>query len=110
MIVLLVVVAVSATTLFGVFMKSSASSAHPLLREQAVAIARRLAPGPEGTREIDLQRLEIDPEDALLSQLASFVEAVRTRCVRAGAAHEGLSALRTALRVIDAMQPLDDLQ
>jgi predicted dehydrogenase len=78
--------------------------------EQAVAIARRLAPGPDGTREIDLQRLEIDPEDALLSQLASFVEAVRTRCVRAGAAHEGLSALRTALRVIDAMQPLDDLQ
>ena len=43
-------------------------------------------------------------------QLDSFIEAVRTRNVRAGAAHEGLSALRTALRVIDAMQPLDDLQ
>jgi len=40
MIVLLVVIAISATTLFGVFMQSSASSAHPLLREQALAIAQ----------------------------------------------------------------------
>lgn len=40
MIVLLVVVAVAATALFGVFMQSSAASAHPLLREQAVAIAQ----------------------------------------------------------------------
>jgi len=78
--------------------------------EQAVAIARRLESGPDGTREIDLQRLEIDSEDALISQLHSFIEALRTGSVRAGAAHEGLSALRTALRVIDAMQPFDDLQ
>jgi len=78
--------------------------------EQVVAIARRLEVGTSGERRIDLQRIEIDPEDALLSQLGSFIEAVRTRSVRAGAAHEGLSALRTALRVIDAMQPLDDLQ
>ena len=34
--------------------------------EQAVAIARRLESGPDGGREIDLQRLEIDPEDALV--------------------------------------------
>jgi predicted dehydrogenase len=78
--------------------------------EQAVAIARRRGAGPDGRREIDLQRLAIDPEDALFLQLGSFIEAVRTRSVRAGAAHEGLSALRTALRVIDAMQPFDDLQ
>jgi len=78
--------------------------------EQSVAIARRLEPGPNGTPEIDWQRLEIEPGDALLFQLESFVDAVRTRTVRAGAAHEGLSALRTALRVIDAMPPLDDLQ
>jgi predicted dehydrogenase len=77
--------------------------------EQAVAIARRLESGPNGRREIDLQQLKIDPEDALFSQLDSFIEAVRTRSVSAGAAHEGLAALRTALRVVDAMQPLDDL-
>lgn len=40
MIVILVVVAVSASALLGVFAKSSASSADPLLREQAVAIAQ----------------------------------------------------------------------
>jgi predicted dehydrogenase len=78
--------------------------------EQTVAIARRLESGPDGRREIDRQRLEIEPEDALRSQLGSFIEAVRTRTVRAGAAHDGLAALRTALRVIDAMPPLDDLQ
>jgi predicted dehydrogenase len=78
--------------------------------EQAVAIARREEAGPDGRRRIDLQRLEIDPEDALSFQLGSFVEAVRSRSVRAGAAHEGLSALRTALRVIDAMQSFDELQ
>jgi hypothetical protein len=54
--------------------------------------------------------VEIDPEDALVSQLGSFIEAVRTRSLCTGDAQEGLSALRTALRVIDAMQPLDDLQ
>lgn len=77
--------------------------------EQAVMIARRLESGPDGRREIDLQQLKIDPEDALISQLCSFIEAVRTRSVRDGAAHEGFAALRTALRVVDAMQPLDDL-
>jgi predicted dehydrogenase len=78
--------------------------------EQAVAIARRLESGPNGTPEIERQRLDIEPGDALLSQLESFVEAVRTREVRAGAAHQGLSALRTALRVVEAMPPLDELQ
>jgi len=77
--------------------------------EQAVLIARREESGPNGRPEIDLQQLKIDPEDALSSQLHSFIEAVRSRSVRAGAAHEGLAALRTALRVVDAMQPFDDL-
>ena len=78
--------------------------------EPAVAIARRVDSGPGGRPEIDWQRLTVEPGDALLSQLESFVEAVRTRSVRAGAAHQGLAALRTALRVIDAMPPLDDLR
>jgi predicted dehydrogenase len=77
--------------------------------EQAVTIARRLEPGPSGKREIDLQQLAIDREDALLAQLGAFIEAVRTRSVGTGA-REGLSALRTALRVVDALQPFDDLQ
>jgi len=78
--------------------------------EQAVAVARRVDSGADGRPEIDWQRLVIEPGDALLSQLESFIEAVRTRSVRAGAAHQGLAALRTALRVIEAMPPLDDLR
>ena len=77
--------------------------------EQAVLIARRVESEPNSRPDIDLQQLKIDPEDALFSQLQSFIEAVRTRSVRAGAAQEGLAALRTALRVVDAMQPVDDL-
>lgn len=40
MIVLLVVIAISVSALLGVFTRSSASGAHPLLRQQAVAIAQ----------------------------------------------------------------------
>jgi predicted dehydrogenase len=78
--------------------------------DQAVLIARRRESGPDGRPVIDLEQMEIDAEDALTSQLGSFINAVRNRRVSAGAAHAGLAALRTALRVIDAMPPLDDLQ
>jgi len=57
MIVLLVVVAVSVTALFGVFMQTSAASAHPLLREQAVAIA-------QGYLEEALLKAFQDPDQA----------------------------------------------
>ncbi len=57
MIVLLVVIAISVTALFGVFMKSSASSADPLLREQAVAIA-------QGYLEEALLKAFQDPDQA----------------------------------------------
>lgn len=79
------------------------------LLQHGVTVARRLESEADGSRKIDLQQLAIDPEDAMLSQLRCFVDAVRSRSARTGAVHEGLSALRTALRIIDAMQPLDDL-
>ncbi len=77
--------------------------------EQAAIIARRVA-GEGGEKRIDIQRIDIDREDALLTQLRSFVEAVHSRKVLAGAGDDALSALRTALRVIDAMPALDELQ
>lgn len=45
------------------------------------------------------------PEDALLAQLEAFVTAVRCRERPGPAAVGALGALRTALRVIDAMRP-----
>ncbi len=56
MIVLLVVVAITATALLGVFARSSASSADPLLRQQAVAIA-------QGYLEEALLKAYQDPDD-----------------------------------------------
>jgi predicted dehydrogenase len=73
---------------------------------QSVVIARRVRDPDSGERKIDLQTLEIDRGDALLSQLRSFCTAIRTREVPAGAGDEALAALRTALRVVAAMPPL----
>jgi predicted dehydrogenase len=74
--------------------------------EQSVVIARRVRSPASGDFSIDIQRLEIDREDALLSQLRSFADAIDTRRVPAGAGDEALAALRTALRVVAAMPPL----
>jgi predicted dehydrogenase len=74
--------------------------------EQSVVIARRVRSPETGERSIEIQTLEIDREDALLSQLRAFAEAVRTRQVPAGAGEEALAALRTALRVMEALPPL----
>ncbi len=72
---------------------------------QSVVIARRVRSPETGERSIEIQTLEIDREDALLAQLRAFADAVRTRQVPAGAGAEALAALRTALRVMDALPP-----
>jgi len=60
------------------------------------------AGGVEGS-SIEVEELKVDPEDALLSQLRAFVEAVRTRKLSAVSGADGLGALRTAVRVVEAM-------
>ncbi len=76
--------------------------------EQSVVIAQRGAPDETGERPVTIERLEIDRGDALLDQLRSFIRAVRERTVIAGDGSQGLAALRTAFRVIDAMPSFDD--
>jgi predicted dehydrogenase len=76
--------------------------------EQAVVIFRR-EPARGGARpEIRMEKLTMDPEDALLAQLRDFVDAVRTRRAPKVSGERALAALRTALRVIDAIPPLAD--
>lgn len=77
---------------------------------QDVTLAQRGAPDAEGRRPVSLQRLEIDREDALLGQLRSFQRACTQRHVEAGALNDGLTALRLALRIMDAMPSLEALQ
>ena len=79
---------------------------------QKAMLFRRI-PGPDGNKKIEMQSLETDPEDALAAQLDVFVEGVRRRSAEGlpgvtGA--QAASALRTALRVIDAMPETDDLE
>jgi predicted dehydrogenase len=77
--------------------------------EQAVVIAQRGARSGGGDPEIRVERVPIDRGDALAEQLQAFVRGVGARRVEAGVADQGLSALRTALRVVAAMPPLDTL-
>jgi predicted dehydrogenase len=80
------------------------------LLAQSGAIFRRRVSGDGRAPHLEMEKLEIDPEDALLAQLRAFVEAVRTRRGPPVSGGEALAALRTALRVVEAIPPLDELQ
>jgi predicted dehydrogenase len=75
--------------------------------EQSAVVFRRERAGEEVEPEIQIERPEVSRGDALLAQLRSFLDALRTRVQPDGAA---LGALRTALRVIDSMPSLDELE
>lgn len=82
--------------------------------EQKATLIRRL-PSEDGAPRIDFEELKTDPGDALLAQLDAFLEAVRTRATgsegqRGISGAEGAGALRTALRVIDSMPPLEGFE
>ena len=80
-----------------------------LLEQTAVAFQRHEDSAGCPPR-IEMEKLEIGREDALLAQLRSFVEAVRTRAEPAVTGEDALRTLRTALRVVAAMLPLDRLR
>ena len=86
------------------------------LEQKAVLFRRHPPRGGEPPR-IEMEELKTDPEDALRAQLEAFVRAVRRRSgIDTGAEGgigvsgvEAAAALRTALRVIDAMPSTQDL-
>jgi len=59
---------------------------------------------------IEAEPLRIDPADALDAQLRDFLDAVRARRVHDEGTQAALRALRTALRVVAALPPLDALR
>jgi predicted dehydrogenase len=77
---------------------------------QSVSIFRRLTDEGDGAPRIDMEELEIDPDDALVAQLRAFTDAMRTRSTSGVTGLDALSALGTAHRVIDAMPPLEQLR
>jgi predicted dehydrogenase len=79
------------------------------LAQSAVAFHRHEDPAG-GMPRIEMEKLEIDPEDALVAQLRAFVATVRSRGEPAVSGEEALRTLRTALRVVASMPPVDQLR
>ena len=82
--------------------------------EQKAVLARRHAGNGDEPPRIEVEELKSDPEDSLLAQLEAFLAAVlREQGTSTGpcgvSGVEATAALRTALRVIDAMPDTDDL-
>lgn len=75
---------------------------------QSASIHRRLEGACDDRPRIEVEKLKFDPEDALLAQLRVFVDAVSKRHAPTDSATNALGALRTALRVIDAMPSFDE--
>ncbi|MEE2678777.1 MAG: Gfo/Idh/MocA family oxidoreductase [Myxococcota bacterium] len=59
--------------------------------------------------EIETERVEYAPEDALLMQLRAFVDDVEKRDVPTASARAATAALRTALRVVSAIESQPEL-
>ena len=74
--------------------------------EPSVTIGSRGAAGASGERSVAFEKIAIDKADALAHQLRAFVQGVRERRPVAGGGDEGLAALRTSLRIVDAMPPV----
>lgn len=80
-----------------------------LLAKTAVFFHRR-EDESEGAPRIEMERLETGAEDALLAQLRSFTACVRSQGSPAVSGEDALRTLRSALRVVEAMPPLDQLR
>lgn len=77
---------------------------------QSVSIFRRLEGNGIDAPQLEIEELKIDPDDALVAQLRAFIDSIRTRTTSVGDGLDALGALGTAMRVIDSMPPLGDLQ
>ena len=80
------------------------------LLSQSVTVFRRHGGEADDAPRIEMEELKIDPDDALVAQLRAFVDALATRTVSGVSGIDALGALGTALRVIDAMPSVEELQ
>ena len=74
---------------------------------QTASFYRRVYEANGVPARMEAEEFVFDPEDALLGQLRVFVEAVRRRDVANTSARSALGALRTAIRVLDAIPDAD---
>jgi len=77
--------------------------------KQSASIYRRVVNGGEAWPSVEREKVSFEPADALLAQLRAFVDGVEKRDDPLATARTGLGALRTALRVVDAIPTLDGI-
>jgi predicted dehydrogenase len=77
--------------------------------ERTATTLRRVAEG-EAPPRIDVEPIRFDHDDPLGTQLRAFVAAVRARRDESESAEAALRALRTALRVVESMPPIEALR
>ncbi|MBW2400710.1 MAG: Gfo/Idh/MocA family oxidoreductase [Deltaproteobacteria bacterium] len=76
---------------------------------QSASIFRRVEARRGAAPRVDLEELAVEREDSLVAQLRAFVRAVVDGHVRTSTGDAALAALRTALRVVEAMPRARDL-
>ncbi len=81
-----------------------------LANDDITVVTREGQPGGESPAEIKAETLEFDAADALLAQDRDFVRAVAERGQPLVTGEDGLRALDLALRVLDSMPPLHELE
>jgi predicted dehydrogenase len=74
---------------------------------QTAAVTRRETPHDAAPLGLDVEKIDVDRGDALLDQLQHFIDAVRTGSKPVVDGAKGLGALRTAVRINQAMPDLD---
>lgn len=84
------------------FFQSDGYFSIDFLEQSAVVIQREVAEG-QTTPELNVEKIEVDRGDALLDQLRHFIETVRTRGTPIVDGAQALGALRTAVRINNAM-------
>lgn len=77
--------------------------------DQRATIFRRVEVRRGEAPRIEKESLSIRPEDPLISQLRAFIVAIEERDASASGGGDAVAALRTALRVVDAMPRVRDL-
>ncbi len=70
---------------------------------QEVMICRRVFDGPNARPRLEIEKLEIEKEEPLKAEIASFIESVSTRRAPIVSGVEGREALRVALEILKAI-------
>ncbi len=80
------------------------------LTQTVVIFKKHNSKTPDGKPQIEMEKISLDREDALMNQARAFFHSVRTRETPLVTSAAGRDALRTALDLVAAMPHFEELQ